>query len=115
VIIVLDCRSVYGSPKSSALLNSADCVYILGQRSVKLINLKQLKQFNLFYAAHITTLPMIFIRVIPSTALLLLISKVNVPSKDKEFSSGSPKTLLHHFADTEEIGSTPIYVGALAS
>jgi hypothetical protein len=56
VIIVLDCRSVSGSLESSALLNSANCVYILGQRSVRLIILKQLKQFNLFYAAHISLL-----------------------------------------------------------
>jgi hypothetical protein len=48
------------SPESSESLHSLFCVYILGQRPVRLIILKQLKQFNLFYAAqYITTLVVI--------------------------------------------------------
>jgi hypothetical protein len=38
---VLDYRSFQGSLESTALLNSADCVYILDQRTVRLIILNK--------------------------------------------------------------------------
>jgi hypothetical protein len=54
------------------------------------------------------------IRTIPSTALPWLISKMNILSKDEEFSKCSPKALIYYFAYTEDIGSASISVGALA-
>jgi hypothetical protein len=44
------------SLESSESLHSIFCVYILGQRPVRLFILKELKQFNLFYAAQYITI-----------------------------------------------------------